>query len=335
MGRPLRFIPDEAKLWFDKKGERIAIVVGTVRCIQGRYLLEPTERINSLILGVLGRAQHEIGFELYAYQFLMNHFDLMVGVRSAEHAAEVFRFINTNISKEIGREEHADWRGPMFERRMRQILVLTEDDVHDRFRYILSHGVKEGLVERPSQWPGVHCAKPLCEGRTDRGIWVDRTELWRIRKSAADKKKKPTRRATEATVSTSYAVNLTRIPGWDHIPDQDYEENVSALCREIAEETAERLEELGKKALGVIRVLQFPKHYKPDQVKRTPAPKVHCANFELRQWFLDAYALFKAAYAEAQLLWKFERSRPGARCCFPPGGIPPGRPDSLRGVFLS
>ena len=44
-----------------------------------------------------------------------------------------------------------------------------------RLRYILAHGVKEGLVPSPLQWPGVHAAKYLVFGESVKGSWVDRT----------------------------------------------------------------------------------------------------------------------------------------------------------------
>ena len=44
MPAPLRFIPEEAKLWTDQKGRPIAIAEVTIRTIQGRYLMKPTLR---------------------------------------------------------------------------------------------------------------------------------------------------------------------------------------------------------------------------------------------------------------------------------------------------
>ena len=57
MTTPLRFIPEEAKLWTDHKGRSIVIAEVTVRTVQGRFLLQPTPANTRLILGVLGRAQ--------------------------------------------------------------------------------------------------------------------------------------------------------------------------------------------------------------------------------------------------------------------------------------
>ena len=53
MTTPLRFIPEEAKLWTDHKGRPIAIAEVTIRTIQGRYLMKPTPENTDLLLGVI------------------------------------------------------------------------------------------------------------------------------------------------------------------------------------------------------------------------------------------------------------------------------------------
>ena len=111
MTSQLRFIPDEAKLWTDSKGRPIAIAEVTVRTVQGRFLLQPTPDNTRLILGVLGRAQARLDFELYAYAYLSNHGSILVGVRSAHHLARVMNYIHGNIPKELGRKENSDWSG--------------------------------------------------------------------------------------------------------------------------------------------------------------------------------------------------------------------------------
>jgi hypothetical protein len=48
---------------------------------------------------------------------------------------------------------------PFWSRRYSSIVVSDEEKAQvERFRYILSHGVKENLAERVLNWPGVHAA---------------------------------------------------------------------------------------------------------------------------------------------------------------------------------
>ena len=65
MSTPLRFIPEEAKRWKDREGRDIAVAEVTIKTILAMYLLRPTERNKSLIIGVLTRAKAMLDFELY------------------------------------------------------------------------------------------------------------------------------------------------------------------------------------------------------------------------------------------------------------------------------
>ena len=51
MPSPLRFVPEEAKLWTDSDGLPIAIAEVTIRTIQGRYLMRPSSRSTATYSG--------------------------------------------------------------------------------------------------------------------------------------------------------------------------------------------------------------------------------------------------------------------------------------------
>ena len=134
MAAPLRFIPEETKLWTDPKGRPIAIAEVTIRTSQGRYLMKPTPENTDLLLGVIGRAQAVLDFELYAYAYLSNHGSMLVGVRSAQHLSRVMNYIHANIAKELSRKENSDWSGQFIGRRGRAILVLGDEELEGRLR---------------------------------------------------------------------------------------------------------------------------------------------------------------------------------------------------------
>ncbi len=62
MPTPLRYVPQDAKIWKDGKGRPIAVVEMTIRTLLGLFLLKLTTRNASLILGVLGRAKEQHDF---------------------------------------------------------------------------------------------------------------------------------------------------------------------------------------------------------------------------------------------------------------------------------
>ena len=315
MPYPLRYIPQEALRWVDEQGRKYAIVEITIRALQGRYLLLPTEKTTSLILGVLGRAQALLDFPLFGYAYLSNHGSILVGVRGVEHQAQIMDFVHGNIARELGRKENIDWPGRFWDHRGRPIPVLGDEDLEQRLKYLLSNSTKENLVERPTRWPGAHCARALSEGTSDSGLWIDRTSLGRLQRKCKDGE-----RPSEKTAITYYDVELSKLPTCEHMSDEEYREYVKGLCREVTEEAAAERKRTGARVLGKAKILRRSPHYRPDRMDRSPAPPVHCSDRAYKERFLAAYREFVAAYRAA-----FAALRAGiVTFAFPDGGVPPG-----------
>jgi hypothetical protein len=75
------------------------------------------------------------------------------------------------------------WKEKIFGRRYQAIIVSDEEAAQvERLRYCLAHGAKEDLVDRPRDWPGVHCVRALLEGEVLEGLWFDRTQEYLARR---------------------------------------------------------------------------------------------------------------------------------------------------------
>ena len=75
----------------------------------------------------------------------------------------------------------------MWSRRYESILVSAEEAAQvERLKYHLAHGVKEGLVGRVTEWPGVHFAKAVLEGKPLKGLWFSRTQEYSARNRGED-----------------------------------------------------------------------------------------------------------------------------------------------------
>ena len=327
MTTPLRFIPDDAKRWTDSQGRPIAVIEVTIRTIQGRFLLAPTERNKSLILGVLGRALKCYDFELYGYAFLSNHGSMLIGVQSAPHLSQLMQHIHSNIARELGRPEQSDWNARFWQRRGRAILVLTDEDLQARMKYLLANSTKEGLVSQPTQWPGAHCAQALCFDKPDVGAWVDRTRLGVLRRAARSKTGRKSR-ISEGCATDWLPVKLTQLPCWAELSQPQYRQEIRDLCTQIKDEAASERAETGREVLGAKRLQRLNPHHRPEHLETSPAPPVHCREPDLRHGFLVAYRWFVDAYRAAfrclraklcvQARWPLEDQG------FPPGGVVPG-----------
>lgn len=184
----------------------------------------------------------------------------------------------------------------------------------DRLRYVLSNGVKEGLVTRIEDWPGISLVKNLLTGEPVRGTWFDRTAEHRakMRGKAVD----PRQHATEETVE------LSQLPCWRHLSPEMYRELVAGLIQEIEAEAAAERKRSGRQPLGAAAILRQHPHTCPNKMKKSPAPRFHAATKAAREALRKAYGFFLAAFREAA-----ERLKAGDRTArFPNGCFPPGLP---------
>lgn len=283
--RPIRFF-DSEKLYFI-----------TNRTVQGRFLLRPNKRSTELIGGVMGRAQALFNVHLYNYTFASNHFHLII--RAEEGILSAFMgYLQSNIARVIGRE--VEWRGPFWERRFSAEPILDDDALMDRFCYILSHGVKEGLVARSEEWPGL-TAIPELLGRKNRKFpWTS----WTARALARLRGKK----SADADATTYYEIRLTPLPCWETLSISERVQKVQMLLDDIAHHV--QVERDNKPPLGTRNVMMQNPHAHPEAIKRSPRPLCHAKCSILKAQFKVMYRGFVEAYQEASEL--FRRGQVGA-----------------------
>ncbi len=313
MSSPLRYVPEGG-----------ALVEITLNCIQGRYLLrpDPAGEVNELVLGVVGRAQRLYQMPLVGICVLSSHLHALAIPEDAKMMADFMRYVAGNLSKEIGRLH--DWPGKLWMRRYRSIVVSDEaEDQIARLKYLLGAGVKEHLVRRAIDWPGVHSARALTRDHPLRGWWFNRSQEFAARR----------RRETfgRYKYATEEEVFLEPLPCWRHLSVQEVRHRVKDLIREIEREAEiERRAEAKKKepnprkmtVLGADFVMAVDSQYRPAEFERSPAPDFHARDKEVRKAMRDAYAMVVTAHAEAS-----ERLRAGDRMVnFPEGTHPPGLP---------
>ena len=294
MSTRTRYVPDEIRLWRDKQGRPISLVEVTIRCNAGMFLLVPRPEHVRIVLGVLGRAMAELDFELYGYGFLSNHGSYIICVRDEDHQARIMEYIHSNIARELRRKEYCNWKGRFWGRRGQPIPILSDDDVIDRMRYLISNGTKESLVERATQWPGAHCAKALCSGKTDMGLWIDRTGLCHSNRRQG--------RTMVSCFETEYPVTLTQIPCWAGLSPDEYRDRFVEMCDDIADEARLQREASGTRGvLGAKAAMRMDPHHIPEEMDCSPAPLAHCKDEEGYNWFQKLYRRFCAQYRAATL----------------------------------
>ncbi len=300
--RKLRYVPKPKTL-----------VHITCRTINGLYLFRPGPEFNDAFLGVLGKAQRDCELELCAVSVLSTHFHLLSIVDDVKQAADFMRNFKSKLALETNRM--TGWSGPVFDRRYEMAVVTDEEAAQvEVLKYILAQGVKEQLVERILDWPGVHSFGAPLEGTPLTGHWFDRSQehAARVRGEEYD-------RLQYAMVET---VTLSPLPCWAHLLEEAYRQRVASLGEDIEAEAAVVREVAGTRVLGVDAILARDPLHRPEKLARSPAPRVHAATQATRKAFYEAYSWFVAAFRDAA-----EKLRRGDRAApFPAGSFPPALP---------
>jgi len=263
-------------------------------------LLKPSSRLNQLVVGIIARALNMYQVKLYGLCMMSNHYHMLLAPKNAQHLASFMQYVDRNISDEIGRIHH--WPGKFWGRRYRASVVLDQEALLDRMKYIFANSVKEGLVRHPRYWPGVHCYQALADKRPLRGIWINRTRWAQSRDLHVSE------------VTTHYTLSFDRLPGLEHLNDYQYAQQMKELANHALSEWPAPENVLGQK-----RIMAVEPHSQPKQSSKHPAPLCHSTCHEKRQEFITAFKEFVGSYQE--VFDQFRRTV--LDVAFPYGGIPP------------
>ncbi|MDX1535116.1 MAG: transposase [Thermoplasmata archaeon] len=285
----------------------------TTRTVHGRFLLRPSRDLNDQIVGILARASKRYDVGIVDFGAMSNHMHLLLVVESARCLASFMSYVNGNIAKEAGRLH--GWREKFWGRRYRAVVVSEEPEAQiGRLRYLLAQGCKEGLVRKPTEWPGANGTEALMKGSRLQGWWFDRALAYEARRRGE--------RPGKYEFANREVLTLVPLPCWADLSLEERQRRARELVREIERETRDRLAEQELSPLGVRRILRQNPHDAPSRPSRSPAPRFHAATWGARKALELAFLEFRLWYEEASAAL-----RAGARnVAFPPGSFPPRLP---------
>jgi hypothetical protein len=241
-------------------------------------------------------------------------------VENQWHLSKLMEHFGGNTAREVNRLR--DWKGSLWERRYTGIYVTEEASAQiERLSYILSQAVKEQLVERVEDWPGIHFGKYLLEGRSlMAGKWVDRTKKYRLEMQRQGKEKEEDREVHPDEYTTELTVELKPLPCLEHLGWGGYIRFVTDLIRDAEKEAKRDRERRGVEVVGREEICRHDPQTRPNRVKVSPAPPVHAASKKARLEWREAFGMFLLAYREAaKLLKKGIKDVAFPEGCFPPG----------------
>lgn len=264
----------------------------TSRTIQSRFLMTPTERTNELIGGVLARAVRQCEVELFAYVFTSNHFHAMVRAPSAIAMSKFMQRLQSNIAIKVGRL--VGWRGRFFARRYSAEPVVDEPAQIERLHYILSHGVKEGLVAEVRKWPGLGCLRSLLDdGRPSIHRWRNWTRRWAMEAASETS----VDRFSDECPGELESLTLTPLPCWEALPAGERSRLVAQLVADI-DATAPNT-----RARDVAHITAQDPQARPRRTNHSPRPKAHASTKGRWMEAVHRYKSFLAAFRQASRQW--------------------------------
>ncbi len=289
-----------------------SLVEVTTVTLGNRRLMRPSPEVNKTIVGVFGKAQREHEMTVCDIKVMSSHYHALLQPRDAGHLARFMNFVNTNLSKELGKLHGIE--GPKLQS-YHVVPVSNEEEAQvDRLKYLISNSVKEDLVERPEQWPGVHGVTAPPDSPLLTGRWYNRTREYAERQRTGE--------ADAEEFATDERLVLSPLPCWKHLSDEEIRRRVADLVEEVVEEGARERRQTGKKVAGVKKILKTNPLSYPKTVEKSRKPRFHTFRKSVYKQMWEAYSWVLAAYREAA-----DRLRTGERnVAFPEGTHPPGLP---------
>lgn len=260
----------------------------TARTIQSRMLLAPTPQLNAIVGGVLARALERYDVELHGYVVLSNHLHLLCHARNGQ-LSRFMQYVLGNIARKAGRL--VSWTGAFWERRFSAEEVLDDEAALDRLRYLLAHGVKEGLVRRVSEWPGLHCAAQLLDETPREFFWYSWSAAWRQRTHRAAPDDAPFALAHAESV----ALELTPLPSLSRLAPPKRVAAIRSMIQGVEDEGRRQ----HSKVPGARAVSRVHPHTRPERTKRGPRPVCHATRKEAVGFWRLRYRDFVSAYRTA------------------------------------
>ena len=267
----------------------------TQRTVDRAFLFKPDPVTTNIIGASAARALAKHPIKLYWLVMNINHEQngLAPLDGSEESLTNVARFKQTfhrliaeEINRYLGRE------GSIFSSASRDVECLDNESVQDRFEYALLNPVKDGLVDKVTQWKGFSCYGALALGEDPVYTYIDRT-AWH--KAGGLRSGKPLEAFTK-----SIRITYTPLPGTEQMTPAQRASLIRRRCRELEQEYREKRIQEGKTVMTKTRMENLDHRDRPKSTPvRTRKPLCHAASDEAAKAYKAAFREFLEAYRAA------------------------------------
>ena len=249
--------------------------------------------VEDFALGLLAKLIDRYKTKLYAFSLEGSHhhdamkFPLL-------NRADFARDFNSGLARAVARLTPNYPGGRLFERRYSSEMIASDEDIEWQFFYTVLQPVKDGLVERISDYPGYNCFHDAVCGIARKHKVVN----W-AKYNAAIKRN---RRVNLIDYIEVFELKYERLPGYEGLTQHEYrvlmEKKLEEHRQEVLRErrAAGKFGFLGAEALKKTIPGTRARNPKKSDIK-THRPRVlsvcHKRRAEMKKWYFDIYFSFK------------------------------------------
>ena len=257
----------------------------TRRCMGRRFGLVPRGMTPELFGYCVALAAKRHGILIHAIMVLSNHWHALLTDphgKLPDFCRDVHALVGRALNAHLGRWE-AFWSS------QRVSLVETEDpeDVWEKLVYTATNPVKDGLVKKASDWPGL------------------RTSVHDVTREPRQFKRPKIRFFRRSKLPEQASLKLSVPPQFQHLGKEEFARQFSErVQRHEAKLRAQRKEE-GKSYLGAHAIMRQSRDDSPNtkELRRGLDPAIATKDRKRRIARLSALRTFRNAYQEARLRW--------------------------------
>ncbi len=111
--------------------------------------------------------------------------------------------------------------------------MLDDTALVGRLRYVLAHGVKEGLVQRSAEWPGLTCLPQLLGSARRVFQWFNWTKRW-SKRGSEDTAAEEGRFAED--IAEPVELEVAPLPCWEGLREEERQRAVRGLVEGVEAE---------------------------------------------------------------------------------------------------
>lgn len=270
------------------------------RSVDRCFLFKPDEDVRQIIGAAAGRALKKYPVKVFWIDFNINHKQSGIASLSdsPEHIQNVAKFHQYfNSLTAIAINKHYDREGALYSSRNRSKEALDDMSLEQQLLYAVTNIVKDGLVDRVSQWKGFSSYKQLATGEVETFRYVDWT-AWH-RAGGVKGNKKP--QAFMKTVS----VELSPLPAWEQMPPTKRQAYFRREVRKLEQKFRLARDKEGRKSMGKQKLAKIDPRDRPKTpAQHTRAPNCHAASKEAADEYTELLRAFLDQYWYASGMWQ-------------------------------